>query len=166
MGKFSDLGVVTTTSDRIDAINDTGRAAYCGPFVVSAITGFPISKIEREIKAFRWDVDGRRGRIVGTTTEEVASALRHFGYEMVERANYMALPRKARPSISTWMQRPRNVFAHYILAIHKGREGHWVVVKGVKLSDTFSLGRWTFVCDGPHKGARIMEVHEVRRALG
>jgi hypothetical protein len=54
---------------------------------------------------------------------------------------------------------------HYILAVHKGKEGHWVLIKGVKLLDTYSDGRWQFVCDGPHKGARIMEVFEVRRAL-
>jgi len=47
-----------------------------------------------------------------------------------------------------------------------GKEGHWVLIKGVKLCDTYSEGRWQFVCDGPHKGARIMEVFAVRRALG
>ena len=65
----------------------------------------------------------------------------------------------------TWMQKPRNAWIHYILAIHKGKEGHWVLIKGVKLCDTYSEGRWQFVCDGPHKGCRIMEVFEVRKAL-
>jgi hypothetical protein len=165
MGKLSDLGVVSMTPDRMDAINDTGRIAYCGPFVVSAITGFPISHIEREIIAFRVEQHLSKGRIKGTTTEDVASALLHFGFEMIERANYNALERKERPTISAWMLKPRNMFTHYILAIHKGRQGHWVVVKGMKLSDTYSDGRWTFVCDGPHKGARVMEVYEVRRTL-
>jgi hypothetical protein len=35
-----------------------------------------------------------------------------------------------------------------------------------KLCDTYSEGRWQFVCDGPHKGARIMEVFAVRKDLG
>ncbi|MFM2422961.1 MAG: hypothetical protein RL291_1491 [Pseudomonadota bacterium] len=165
MGKLSDLGIVTTTPDRLDAINDTGRTAYCGPFVISAITGFPISRIEREIVAFRREADGPKGRVRGTTTEEVRSALQHFGYEMIERANYTERPRKERPSVWLWMQRPRQPFSYYILAIHKGKEGHWIVIKGAKASDTFSEGRWGFVCDGPHKGAKIMEVYEVRRAV-
>ena len=38
---------------------------------------------------------------------------------------------------------------HYILAVHKGKEGPWVLIKGVKLCDTYSEGRWQFVCDGP-----------------
>ena len=50
--------------------------------------------------------------------------------------------------------------------MHKGKEGHWILVKGVKMCDTFTEGRWTFVVDGPHRGARIMEVFQVRKSLG
>ncbi len=101
----------------------------------------------------------------GTDAEEVAAALAHFGYVMQLKESYMQLSRKERPSLWTWMQKPRNAWIHYILAIHKGKEGHWVLIKGVKLCDTYSEGRWQFVCDGPHKGCRIMEVFEVRKAL-
>ena len=73
--------------------------------------------------------------------------------------------RKERPSLWTWMQKPRNAWAHYILAIHKGKEGHWILIKGVKMCDTYTEGKWTFVCDGPHRGARIMDIYEVRKAL-
>ena len=78
----------------------------------------------------------------------------------------MHLSRKERPSLWAWMQKPRNAWVHYILAIHKGKEGHWILIKGVKHCDTYTEGRWQFVCDGPHKGCRIMEVFEVRKALG
>jgi hypothetical protein len=62
------------------------------------------------------------------------------------------------------MQKPRNAWAHYILAIHKGKEGHWVLIKGVKLCDTFSDGRWQFrVRWAAHRSARIMEVYEVKK---
>jgi hypothetical protein len=40
-----------------------------------------------------------------------------------------------------------------------------VVIKGVKVCDTYSDGAWLFVCDWPNKSKRIMEVYEVRRAL-
>ena len=52
-----------------------------------------------------------------------------------------------------------------MLAIHKKNEGHWVLIKGSHLCDTYTEGRWQFVCESPHKGARIMEVFEVRKAL-
>ena len=163
---FLDEGAARLTSSLNEARNDTGRIAFCGPIVLSAITGYSVSKVEQEIRAFR-DVSPERRPIVrGTDADEVASALAHFGYVMQLKESYMRLSRKERPSLWTWMQKPRNAWIHYILAIHKGKEGHWVLIKGVKLCDTYSEGRWQFVCDGPHKGCRIMEVFEVRKALG
>jgi hypothetical protein len=153
------------TSGLIDAVNDTGRIVFCGPVVLSAITGYSISKVEEEIRHFRNPDSLRRSAVKGTSADEVAAALAHFGYRMQLKESYMARPRKERPSVWSWMQKPRNAWAHYILAIHKGKEGHWVLIKGVKLCDTFSDGRWQFVCDGPHRGARIMEVYEVKKAL-
>jgi hypothetical protein len=165
MALTADLGVARTTSSLHEVANDTGRTAYCGPYVLSAITGFPVSRVEEEIRRLR-GVGPESGTLVkGTHTEEVAATLAHFGYRMEPVANFMDLERKARPSLWTWMQKPRNAWTHYILAVHKGKEGHWVLVKGVKLCDTYSGGKWQFVCDGPHKSAKIMEVFEVRRHL-
>lgn len=160
-----DAGAARLKSSLNEVRNDTGRVAFCGPYVLSAITGYPISRVEDEIRRLRELPHGAKPVVQGTYSEEVAGALRHFGYTMDLRTSYMHLPRKERPSVWTWMQKPRNAWAHYILAIHKGKEGHWVLIKGVKLCDTYSSGKWQFVCDGPHKGARIMEIFEVRRAL-
>jgi hypothetical protein len=158
-------GAVRLTSFLNDARNDTGRIAFCGPVVLSAITGYSVSKVEDEIRAFRNLMPHATSIVKGTYSEEVAAALAHFGYNMERKQSFLHLARKERPSVWSWMQRPRNAWAHYILAIHKGKEGHWVLIKGVKLCDTYSDGKWQFVCDGPHKGARIMEVFEVKRAL-
>lgn len=159
-------GGARLTSSLNEVENDTGRVAFCGPYVLSAITGYPISRMEEEIRRFREVPEGRKPKVTGTDTEEVAAALAHFGYRMELKESHMRKPRKERPTLWSWMQKPRSAWTHYILAIHKGREGHWVLIKGVKLCDTFSEGRWQFVCDGPHKGARIMEVFEVKRDLG
>ena len=158
-------GASRLTSSLNEAHNDTGRVAFCGPVVLSAITGYSVSKVEQEIRVFRELSPTSKAIIKGTYTEEVAAALAHFGYRMDPKESYLRLPRKGRPSLWSWMQKPRNAWVHYILAIHKGKEGHWVLIKGVKLCDTYSEGRWQFVCDGPHKGCRIMEVFEVRKAL-
>ena len=163
---FLDDGAARLTSSLNEARNDTGRIAFCGPIVLSAITGYSVSKVEDEIRGFRDIAPERRPVVRGTDADEVAAALAHFGYVMQLKESYMRLARKERPSLWTWMQKPRNAWIHYILAIHKGKEGHWVLIKGVKLCDTYSEGRWQFVCDGPHKGCRIMEVFEVRKALG
>ena len=160
-----DDGGARLTSSLNEARNDTGRIAFCGPIVLSAITGYSVSKVEDEIRAFRNPASGSRPVVRGTHAEEVAAALAHFGYNTELKESYMSRPRKERPSLWSWMQKPRNAWCHYILAIHKGKEGHWVLIKCVKLCDTYSEGRWQFVCDGPHKGARIMEVFEVKKAL-
>ena len=154
---------IRPASSLADACNDTGRTAFCGPYVLAAITGYPISKIEDVIRDAR---KSRRKTVVkGTGADEVEAALAAFGYTMTLKQNFMNRPRKERPTLWNWMQKPRNVWAHYILALHKGKEGHWILVKGVKMCDTFTEGRWTFVVDGPHRGARIMEIFEVRRSL-
>jgi hypothetical protein len=154
-----------TTSSLNEVRNDTGRIAFCGPFVISAITGWPISRVENEIRAYREIPDGKKPIVRGTYSDEVEGALASFGYRMVPHLSFMHLSRKERPSVWNWMQKPRNAWAYYILAIHKGKEGHWILIKGVKMCDTFTEGRWTFVCDGPHRGARMMEVFEVKKAV-
>jgi hypothetical protein len=158
-------GGARLTSSLNEVENDTGRTAFCGPYVLSAITGYPISRVEEEIRAIREVPEGRRPTVKGTYASEVEGALAVFGFGMELKANFMHLERKARPTVWQWMQKPRNAWAHYILAIHKGREGHWILIKGVKLCDTYTSGKWQFVCDGPHRGARIMEIFEVRRKL-
>ena len=166
MSPLSELEGTRLTSSLNDVVNDTGRVAFCGPFVLSAITGYPVTSVEEQIRIFRGQPADAKPVIKGTYKEDVAAALTHFGYRMDLKESFMHLERKKRPSVWTWMQKPRNAWAHHILAIHKGKEGHWILIKGVKLCDTYSLGKWQFVCDGPHKGARIMEIFEVRRALG
>ena len=145
--------------------NDTGRVAFCGPYVLSAITGYGISKIEDVIRDGRDLPPGRKPIVRGTYADEVEAALAHFGYRMELKESFMHKARKERPSVWTWMQKPRNAWAYYILAIHKGKEGHWILVKGVKMCDTFTEGKGTFVVDGPHKGCRIMEIFEVKKAI-
>lgn len=155
-----------TTSTFNSARNDTGRTAYCGPIVVSAITGYPVSKVEEKLRKGRGLPEGEKPVIQGTYSGEVASALAAFGYRMELVESFEHLERKARPTLWSWMQRPRSAWAYYILAVSKGREGHWILIRGVKICDTYTDGQWKFVCDGPHRGARIVEIFSVRRAVG
>lgn len=145
--------------------NDTGRTAYCGPMVLSAITGWSVSKVEDAIKEARPDDAEAEGIIQGTTTEEVAAALSIFGHAMAPVENFWHLEKKERPTVWQWLQRRRSPFRHYVLAIHKGREGHWICIRGTKICDTFTEGDWVFAAEGPHRGARIMEVYAVSKQL-
>jgi hypothetical protein len=163
MSETSSVARISSSLNEVE--NDTGRIAFCGPFVLSAITGYPISRVEDEIRALRNVPEGREPTVKGTYAAEVEGALAVFGFGMELKSSFMHLERKARPTVWSWMQKPRNAWSHYILAIHKGKEGHWILIKGVKLCDTYTSGKWQFVCDGPHRGARIMEIFEVRRKI-
>ena len=90
------------------ANNDTGRVAFCGPYVLSAITGFGISKIEDVIREGRELPPHRKPVVKGTYADEVESALAHFGYRMVLKETHLHRARKERPTLWTWMQKPRN----------------------------------------------------------
>jgi hypothetical protein len=157
--------LIRTTSSLNPVTNDTGRVAYCGPYVLSAITGYRVSKVESAINAYRQLPPDLKHSVRGTYADEVEGALAVYGYTMAVKESYMHLERKARPTVWGWMQKPRNAWSHYILAIHKGKEGHWILIKGVKMCDTFTEGEWKFVCDGPHRGCRIMEIFEVKKHL-
>ena len=163
---MDDLNSLYRTTPSLHPVNnDTGRVAYCGPYVLSAITGYPVTKVEAAINAYRQLPPDLKHRVRGTYADEVESALAVYDFSMTLKESFMHLERKKRPSVWTWMQKPRNAWSHYILAIHKGKEGHWILIKGVKMCDTFTEGKWTFVCDGPHRGCRIMEVFEVKRRM-
>ncbi|MEO1266390.1 MAG: hypothetical protein AAFV26_11865, partial [Pseudomonadota bacterium] len=126
-----------TTSTLNEAVNDTGRTAFCGPIVVSAVAGVPVSEVEAAINASRGLDPARKRQVVGTYAEDVEGALAAFGYDLSPVDTFLHLERKERPTLWSWMQKPRSAWAHYLLGIHKGREGHWVLIKGVKLCDTF-----------------------------
>ena len=143
--------------------NDTGRIAFCGPTVLSAITGFPVSRIEAIIHEQRADPAEAKKIIEGTYPEEVGSALAVFGFCMVESENFTHLERKERPTVWSWMQLPRSAFAYYILMVHTRAEMHWICIHGAKICDTYAEGRWVFGADGPHRGARMTNVYRVRR---
>ena len=151
------------TKSLSEARNDTGRIAYCGPMVISAITGYPVSRIETLIHEYRNDPKAAEEMIVGTHTHEVAAALAIFGLGMEPIEDYLHLEKKERPTVWQWMQRPRSAFSYFVLGITTGKEGHWITIKGAQICDTFTKGKWIYASVGPHRGCRIMTVHQVRR---
>ena len=154
---------VRLTSSLNQVRNDTGRVAFCGPTVLSAITGHPVSRIEAILHEHRADPAEARKIIEGTYPDEVRAALTVFGYAMDQIEDFLPLERKQRPTVWSWMQLPRSAFSYYILAVHVRSEGHWICIHGAKICDTYTKGRWTFGADGPHRGARMMGVYRVRR---
>ena len=96
---------------------------------------------------------------------EVAAALTSFGYEMTlqERLPQSAAQGEADP-LAMDAETTQCVGA-LPARDPQGQEGHWILVKGVKMCDTFTEGQWTFVVDGPHRGCRIMEIFEIKKQI-
>src|SRR5262245_44275933 len=111
------------TSSLNEAVNDTGRMVCCGRGVLSATTGGCGGRVGAEIGRLRQPASTRPTRVEGTQAQEVAATLAHFGYSMQLVQGFLDRPRKQRPTLWSWMQKPRNAWVHYILAIHKGKEG-------------------------------------------
>lgn len=154
---------VRLTSSLNACRNDTGRTVFCGPTVLSAITGYPVSRIEEIVHQHRADPAEAKKIIEGTYPEEVAAALGVFGFGMEETESFLHLERKERPTVWSWMQRPRSGFAYYILMVHTRSEMHWICIHGAKICDTYTEGRWVFGADGPHRGAKMTNVYRVVR---
>ena len=109
----------------------------------------------------------RKTVVKGTGSDEVREALAQFGYEMSLKETFMAPGAQGAPDAHGRGCRSRATCGPTISSpCTRARQGHWILVKGVKMCDTFTEGRWTFVVDGPHRGARLMEVFEVRKSLG
>ena len=151
-----------TTSHLNEARNDTGRVAFCGPVVLSAITGCAVS----------WSkTSSRPSRAAGALQADREGHLRRRGRG---RAGGLRLPHGARgkfheppvaerPTLWQWMQKPRR----------PGRTTSSPCTRGARGTDPdqgredvrhLPEGCWTIV-DGSHRGARLMEVFEVRRSL-
>ena len=87
------------TSSLDAANNDTGRIAFCGPYVLSAITGYGISKIEDVIRQGRELPAHRKPVVRGTYADEVEAALAHFGStDATSRRSSRARPGRMRYS--------------------------------------------------------------------
>lgn len=115
--------------------NDTGRAAFCGPYVLSAITGYGISRIEDVIRACAWTFPRAESPSCGAPTPMRSKPRWPTSvYRMVLKETHLNKARKERPTVWSWMQKPRNAWAYYILAIHKGKRAILISVKGVRVT--------------------------------
>ena len=151
-----------------------GETAWCGPAIVSSITGCPIAHIVRVIKdqriergygtftRFNWDTEVETTvtrRVQGTHASEINRCLKHYGYRIVPTQDN--LPRRFNgnnPTIARWIkQRTDRNELNLVSAGH-----HWQLIKGIKYVDSFT-GHPVFIRKAPHRRARVIGVWRVER---
>ena len=76
-------GAARLTSSLNDARNDTGRIAFCGPYVLSAITGYSVTKVEAAINAYRQLPADLKHKVRGTYADEVEAAAAEAGEPLI-----------------------------------------------------------------------------------
>src|SRR5690606_2284494 len=119
-----------------DAVNDTKSRAFCGPMVVAAITGEPVSRVRDAFRYVRygasWTSRRRSPPIMGTHTHETERVLRLFGY--VGAWHKVS----GRPTLAAYLEGRRGVQRTHPCVVLV--TGHYVAISGWLFCDTFSKG--------------------------
>lgn len=122
-------------------INDTGRRApYCGPCATSALTGAPITRVEKMIRRVRDDAFkehyGRKRRwkrkpiIRSTGTHEVKTVLERLGCK-VERYN------TALTTFGQFVDDTQHMPGAFLVEV----TGHWIAVSGGHYADSANFDK-------------------------
>lgn len=103
---------------------------YCGPVVVSAITGRTTGWVAELIREQRCERRSRRsGPVEGTTTIDLTCALTHLGCK-VGRHQYV----RDRPTLTQWLRRSSVRWRNDAVII--GLRSHWIVVSDDEWTDS------------------------------
>ena len=157
-----------------------GETTWCGPSVISSITGFPVADIVRVIKDQRiergvghtervldvrdedgWMVDQRsinvERPVKGTHWWELNYCLNHYGYGLSKSTRNAPVRHNGnQPTIARWLKtrKDRNEM-NLVSAGH-----HWQLVKGNKFVDSFTQVP-AFIRKAPHRRARVVEIWQI-----
>ena len=152
------------------------KRLWCGPAVISAITGFPVSHVVETIKdvkvemgegiGYRWvgkcgeqEENQYRLPVKGMHTGEVRYTLQRYGYNLVDsfyNAVHRNLDTLRMPTTASWLKtRNDKNELNLIVAGY-----HYQLVKGVKLVDSWTVDP-VFIRKAPRRRARMKKVYRV-----
>ena len=152
------------------------KRLWCGPAVISAITGFPVSHVVETIKevkvgmgegiGYRWvgkcgEQEEKQYRlpVKGMHTGEVRYTLQRYGYNLVDsfyNAVHRNLDTLRMPTTASWLKtRNDKNELNLIVAGY-----HYQLVKGVKLVDSWTVDP-VFIRKAPRRRARMKKVYKV-----
>jgi hypothetical protein len=135
--------------------HDLSTKCWCGPFLVSALTGQPTSVAFGFIKEFRHHTDGSK-IVTGTSFFDLEYALRCFGFEFHHLVTYGC----EQPTFKTWLKTPRRRNTAYLVLIQLPTMLHWIGVIDKRVFDT-TMTKPQLVKNTPYKNARVHHVYIV-----
>lgn len=143
--------------------NDTNGHGYCGPFVVCAITGKPLSKILDDFREVRYGPwwkrrFSRRPLIKGTYNWEIIQVLGKYGWKMTPVGM-----KTDNPTLAQWMRGRSPADRERIHVLIIGHDPHCVTVRGNMFCDTFTKGKPVSIGRAPHRRKRVSRVFRVEK---
>jgi hypothetical protein len=124
-------------------VHDNKSKLWCGPAVLSSISGQPTSIIHRMIR----DYTGRPS-VKGTSHSAVVTVAGKLGYHMVTHH----VPVKGRPTLAAWLRQNRTLVASNTIVI--GLTNHWVAVSGRSFVDSHTKKPVSYG-KAPHRRCRV-----------
>jgi len=103
-------------------VKDVAHVPYCGPTAIAALTGVPVSRIEKMIRRCR---RGYKRRIVGTYTSEAVKVLRRLGCKVEEVKTF-------EPTFGKFVEDTKTVSAPYLVRV----TGHFMTTFKGTFCDT------------------------------
>lgn len=144
-----------------DAVNDTKSRAFCGPTVVAAITGEPVSRVRDAFRFVRygsaWTSRRRSPPIMGTYTYEIQRVLRLFGY--VGAWHKVG----GRPTLAAYLNERTGLQRTHPCVVLV--TGHYVAVSGWLFCDTFSEGQVVDADTAPGRRKRVKQVFVINERI-
>jgi hypothetical protein len=149
--------------DTTKVIDQTGNQ-YCGPLVVAGVLGISTGEAARKLR-------GASGKtyIKGVSAAHVVDVLGWSGIRMQREFTELrpltinmfgrACQIRVGPTFSQWLRgRKDRTGVHIINVGH-----HFVLVKGNKMVDTFTNGKWVFISAAPHRRKRVTQVWSLEK---
>jgi hypothetical protein len=142
-----------------EAHNSETTKSWCGPTVVSSITGRDVARVKdliRDRRGYKWL--GKEA-VKGTTWNDIHHALKHYGYRLDSQSAFFD---KERPTLAGWLRmtsKTRKPDAYYVVNL----TDHWVVIHGRKFCDSLTKGKPVFLRSAPGRRKRVERVYVVVR---
>jgi hypothetical protein len=125
------------------------RSRYCGPAVISAITGRSAEAASVWMNDYRNRPLGRL--VVNSTVRPIEHALMHFGYNVGDRTRV-----RSSVTLAAWSKTAKRDVTYLVLVT-----GHWCVVRNNRYVCTKTSGKVVTLKRAPHRRCRVVETYEV-----
>lgn len=145
--------------------HDLKSHAWCGPTVLSAITGAKTSDIRTIIQRRRWSA----APVKGVTEYDLRWVLYRHRFCLGEEVRFDEV---ARPTLAAWLrgrtadERKQTFVLMVRLGMRSGYFGpreklHWVVVRANTFVDTYTKGQLVTIGKAPHRRKRVVSAFPV-----